>query len=176
MIAARLSKIALTAALALTCTLVVFGNVVDPAINLSFVQHVLSMDTVVPDSGIADRSIRDPALQHAAFYLIVTAEALTALLLWVGVLLMLARLKAPAAHFTGAKTWAIAGLSVGFLVWQAGFLGIGGEWFGMWMSKTWNGQESAFRFAMTVLGVLIYVAMPDTDVLGASALISASGR
>ena len=31
----------------------------------------------------------------------------------------------------------------------------------MWMSKVWNGQESAFRFAMTVLGVLIYVALPE---------------
>ena len=168
MIAARLSKVALAAALALTCTLVVFGNVVDPAINLSFVQHVLSMDTIFPDSGIADRSIRDPELQRAAFYLIVTGEALTALLLWVGVVLMVAQVRAPAKRFNQAKTCVIAGLSIGFLVWQGGFLGIGGEWFGMWMSKTWNGQESAFRFAMTVLGVLIYVAMPDTDEPGAS--------
>jgi predicted small integral membrane protein len=29
------------------------------------------------------------------------------------------------------------------------------------MSKTWNGQESAFRFAMMVLGVLIYLVQPD---------------
>jgi predicted small integral membrane protein len=161
MIASRFSKIALVTALALTCTLVVFDNVVDPALNLSFVQHVLSMDTIVPDSGIADRSITDPTLQRAAFDLIVAGEALTALLLWVGVLQMLMRLRAPAARFDRAKTWAVAGLSVGFLVWQAGFLGIGGEWFAMWMSKTWNGQESAFRFAMTVLGVLIYVALPE---------------
>ena len=168
MIAVRLSKIALVSALALTCTLVVFGNVVDPATNFSFVQHVLSMDTVLPDSGIADRSIKDPVLQRAAFDLIVAGEALTALLLWLGVLLMVARLKAPATAFARAKSCAIAGLSVGFLVWQAGFLGIGGEWFGMWMSKTWNGQEAAFRFAMTVLGVLIYVAMPDIDEPGAA--------
>ncbi|MGU3662817.1 DUF2165 family protein [Methylobacterium sp. A49B] len=163
MIVTRLSKIVLIAALALTCTLVVFGNVVDPATNLSFVRHVLSMDTVLPDSGITDRSITNPELQQAAFYLIVAGEALTALLLWIGAALMLARLKAPVTGFARAKGWAIAGLSVGFLVWQAGFLGIGGEWFGMWMSKTWNGQESAFRFAMTVLGVLIYVALPESE-------------
>ena len=163
MMAARLSKIVLVAALALTCTLAVFGNVVDPTTNYSFVQHVLSMDTVMPGSGITDRSITDPAVQHAAFIVIVAGEAVTALLLWLGVSLMLSRLRAPAARFARAKTRAIAGLSVGFLVWQAGFLGIGGEWFGMWMSKTWNGQEAAFRFAMTVLGVLIYVAMPDPE-------------
>ncbi|XYD10266.1 DUF2165 domain-containing protein [Methylobacterium sp. NMS12] len=163
MLAIRLSKAALVGALALTCTLVVYGNVVEPAVNLAFVQHVLSMDTILPDSGIGDRSITDPALQRGAFTLIVAAEAVTAVLLWVGVALMLARLRAPRGDFAKAKTWAIAGLSLGFLVWQAGFLGIGGEWFGMWMSKTWNGQQSAFRFAMTVLGVLIYVALPETE-------------
>jgi predicted small integral membrane protein len=161
MIAVRLSKIVLVAALALTCTLVVFGNVVDPSVNLSFVQHVLSMDTVLPGSGVADRSITNPTLQRAAFGLIVAGEALTALLLWLGALLMLIRLRSTADIFGRARSWAIAGLSIGFLVWQAGFLGIGGEWFGMWMSKEWNGQESAFRFAMTVLGVLIYVSLPE---------------
>ncbi|SDA18842.1 Predicted small integral membrane protein [Methylobacterium sp. UNC378MF] len=161
MLVVRLSKAALVAALALTCTLVVFGNIVDPAVNLAFVQHVLAMDTVLPGSGIVDRSITDPALQRAAFALIVAGEALTTLLLWIGVLLMLVRLRASPARFVRAKAWAIAGLSVGFLIWQAGFLGIGGEWFGMWMSTTWNGQQSAFRFAMTVLGVLIYVALPE---------------
>ncbi|MCJ2058856.1 DUF2165 domain-containing protein [Methylobacterium sp. J-048] len=163
MIAVRLSKILLVAALALTCTLVVFGNVVDPAINFGMVQHVLSMDTVPAESGITDRSITEPALQRAAFVLIVTGEALTALLLWLGVAWMLRGLTAPAARFARGKIWAIAGLSAGFVVWQAGFLGIGGEWFGMWMSKTWNGQDSAFRFAMTVLGVLIYVSLPEHE-------------
>ena len=163
MIVTRLSKILLVFAIALTCTLVVFGNIVDPAINLGMVQHVLSMDTVPADSGIADRSITDPALQHAVFLVIIAGEALTASLLWLGMAAMLRRLNAPAESFARAKISAVAGLSVGFAVWQAGFLGIGGEWFGMWMSKTWNGQESAFRFAMTVLGVLIYVSLPEQD-------------
>ncbi|SEH29628.1 Predicted small integral membrane protein [Methylobacterium sp. UNC300MFChir4.1] len=163
MLAVRLSKAALVGALALTCTLVVYGNVTEPAVNLAFVQHVLSMDTILPDSGIADRAITDPTLQRGAFAMIVAGEAVTALLLWIGVALMLARLRAPRGDFDRAKTWAIAGLSVGFLVWQAGFLGIGAEWFGMWMSKVWNGQQSAFRFAMTVLGVMIYVALPEAE-------------
>ena len=104
MLAIRLSKAALVGALALTCTLVVYGNVVEPAVNLAFVQHVLSMDTILPDSGIADRSITDPVLQRGAFTLIVVAEALTALLLWIGVALMLARLRAPRGAFARAKT------------------------------------------------------------------------
>jgi predicted small integral membrane protein len=40
---------------------------------------------------------------------------------------------------------------------------VGGEWFAMWQSKDWNGQEAAFRFYMTVLAVLIFVSLPDSD-------------
>ena len=34
--------------------------------------------------------------------------------------------------------------------------------------ESWNGQEAAFRFYITVLGVLIFVSLPDGD-LGESA-------
>ncbi len=157
----RLSKIALVGSLALTCALVVFENVVDPQINMPFVRHVLSMDTIFPDAGIQDRSVTSPLLQTLAFLIIVAGEFLTALFLCIGTVLMLRRLRAPADQFAQAKTWAIVGLSLGFVVWQAGFLGIGAEWFGMWMSKTWNGQEAAFRFSTALLGVLIYLSMPE---------------
>ena len=40
---------------------------------------------------------------------------------------------------------------------------VGGEWFSMWQSKDWNAQEAAYRFYMAVLGVLIFVSLPDGD-------------
>ncbi|TXN76145.1 DUF2165 domain-containing protein [Methylobacterium sp. WL18] len=166
MVVIRLSKILIVAGVALTCALAVLDNVVNPAGNYSFVQHVLSMDTIEAGAPILDRAIINPTLQKAAFVVIVTGEALTALLLWLGVILMLARLRAPATRFVQAKAFAIAGLSIGFLVWQAGFLGIGGEWFAMWMSKTWNGQEAAFRFTMIVLGALLYLVTPEREIEG----------
>jgi predicted small integral membrane protein len=43
-------------------------------------------------------------------------------------------------------------------------MSIGGEWFGMWMSSTWNGIESAFRFFITIIAVLIYVVLPDGEI------------
>ena len=43
---------------------------------------------------------------------------------------------------------------------------VAGEWFAMWQSQTWNGQEAAFRFYMAVLGVLIFVSLPDGDLDG----------
>jgi predicted small integral membrane protein len=49
------------------------------------------------------------------------------------------------------------------LLWQVGFMTIAGEWFGMWQSQQWNGVPSAFRFVVVILGVLIFVALPDED-------------
>ena len=51
------------------------------------------------------------------------------------------------------------------LVWLVGFgfMVVGGEYFAMRQSKTWNGQEAAFRFYMTMLAVLIFVMQPDGE-------------
>jgi Predicted small integral membrane protein (DUF2165) len=48
-------------------------------------------------------------------------------------------------------------------VWFFGFMVVGGEWFSMWQSAMWNGQEAAFRFYMTILAVLIFVNQPDGE-------------
>jgi predicted small integral membrane protein len=70
---------------------------------------------------------------------------------------------AAAREFNRSKAWAIGGLTLGFLVWQVGFMSIGGEWFGMWMSSTWNGLQSAFRVFITIVGVLIFVSLRDGE-------------
>lgn len=49
------------------------------------------------------------------------------------------------------------------MVWFSGFMVIGGEWFVMWQSPQWNGQQAAFRFYMAILGVMIFVNQPDRD-------------
>src|SRR5262249_784267 len=157
-------KIAMVTAIATFATLVAFGNITDYGTNLVFVQHVLSMDSVFPDSTITYRAITSPALHHAAYAIIIAAEALTAALCWTGALALLRRLRAPAPAFNRAKAVAIAGLALGFLVWQFGFMTIGGEWFGMWQSAKWNGVPSAFRFAMVIIAVLIFVAMRDDEI------------
>lgn len=43
-------------------------------------------------------------------------------------------------------------------------MSVGGEWFGMWMSKEWNGVPDAFRFLITIILVPIYLAMPDEKI------------
>lgn len=161
--AIRYSKIIFVAAIALFALLVAFGNVTDYGSNFVFVQHVLQMDTVFPDASIGYRAIKSPWLHHAAYILIIGLEACTALLCGRGAWRLLMAVKAPASDFNRAKGVAVWGLTLGFLVWQAGFMSIGGEWFGMWMSATWNGVPSAFRFVATIMLVLIYLVLPDTE-------------
>jgi predicted small integral membrane protein len=164
MLTLRAAKIAMVAAIAAFATLAAFGNVTDYGTNFAFVQHVLSMDSVFPGSTIGYRAITAPALHHAAYAIIIAAEVLTAALCWIGALALMRRLRAPAAAFERAKAWSVAGLTVGFLTWQLGFMTIGGEWFGMWQSAKWNGVPSAFRFAMVIIAVLIFVAMRDEEI------------
>jgi predicted small integral membrane protein len=164
MLITRLAKVAMVAAIAVFATLVAFGNITDYDTNFAFVQHVLSMDSIFPNSTITYRAITNAALHHAAYALIIAAEALTAVLCWIGALRLLRQLRSPAAAFNRAKLWSIAGLTLGFLIWQFGFMTVGGEWFGMWQSAKWNGVQSAFRFAVVIIAVLIFVAMRDEEI------------
>jgi predicted small integral membrane protein len=166
MIAVRAAKAATVAAIALFASLVTFGNLTDYNTNFVFVEHVMSMDTIFPFSTIKYRAITSPALHHAAYALIIAAEAVTAVLCWIGAAMLVRRLRADAKTFNRAKTIAVAGLTLGFLLWQVGFMSIGGEWFGMWQSQQWNGVPSAFRFLMTIIAVLIFVALPDQELDG----------
>jgi predicted small integral membrane protein len=148
-------------AIAIMFTLAVFGNLTDYRTNFAFVQHVLNMDTIFPDSTIHYRAITSPALHHAAYWLIIGVETLTTVLCWWGAGRMLRELNAPAPAFRAAKTTAVAGLTVGYLLWQIGIFALGNEWFGMWMSEHWNGVESVFRYIIMTLGALIYVSLPE---------------
>ena len=83
-------------------------------------------------------------------------------LAWWGGIRLARTLRAPAA-FNHAKKLAIAALTVSLLMWLVAFLSVGGEWFLMWQSKTWNGQDPAFHMFTVVGLVLLLVAQPDAD-------------
>lgn len=159
----RLSKISMIMAIALFASLVAFGNITDYATNFAFVHHVFAMDTIFPDATIKYRSIESGFIQHAGYILIITAETLTAILCWIGSFTLLRKIKQSGAMFNRSKNIAVMGLTLGFLVWQVAFMSIGGEWFGMWMSKQWNGVPDAFRFFVTISLVLIYLIQKDSD-------------
>jgi len=163
MLVVRLAKILMTAALAAFAFIVTYDNIIDYGSNFEFVKHVLSMDTTFPGNKLMHRALTDPSMWHLAYGAIIAAEGVTCVLLAVGTAAMLLAWRAPAARFNRAKAWMVAGATVGFGVWFFGFMVVGGEYFAMWQSPTWNGQQAAFRFYMAILGVLIFVNQPDED-------------
>ena len=159
----RVAKVALVFAVALFYSLVVFNNLTDYGSNYQFVHHVLMMDTTFPCNHGLWRAIASPVV-HTVFYLsIIGWEGITMVLCWWGgVQLVKASPKSP-QEFQRAKRVAIIGLTLGLLIWLVAFLCVGGEWFLMWQSKTWNGEEAAFRM-FTVTGlVLLLLAQPDAE-------------
>ena len=163
MLTVRLAKVALVAAVAAFALIVAYDNIVDYGSNYEFVRHVLSMDSTFPNNALMDRAILNPRAWTAVYAAIIAVEGLTSLLLIVGACALLARLKSPAAEFNRAKAWAVAGLTMGFGLWFFGFMVVAGEYFAMWQSQTWNGQQAAFRLTTVILGVLIFVSLPESD-------------
>ena len=160
---ARTSKIIMCLCMASFALLCAGDNVFDYGANFDFVRHVLSMDTTFHDPLIMGRAIAAPALWHSGYWLIIAGEAVTGVLFALGAWAMWQARHAPASTFQRAKHWSIAGALAGFLVWFFGFMVVGGEWFAMWQSRTWNGQEGAFRFYLTILAVLIFVSQRDDE-------------
>jgi predicted small integral membrane protein len=159
----RFSKIVMCLCLAVFAFLVAFGNVTDYGSNFAFVQHVLSMDTTFPGNALMYRSITNPSLWTAGYWLIILGEALTCLLYLIAAWNLWQARKASGQAFNDAKKFAVIAATMGFLIWYFGFMVVGGEWFAMWQSDTWNGQQKAFMFYMTMLTVLIFVIQPDGD-------------
>jgi predicted small integral membrane protein len=159
----RVCKVLLVFSVAIFYTFVVLNNTTDYDSNYQFVRHVLMMDSTFPGNHGMWRAINSPAM-HTAFYLTIIAwEAVAMILCWWGGARMAMAIGGSAAAFGRAKDLAIAALTLCLLQWSLAFLSVGGEWFLMWQSKSWNGQEAAFRM-FTVIGiVLLLVAQKDEE-------------
>lgn len=159
----RYAKIVMCLCLAAFAFLVTFGNITDYGSNYEFVKHVLSMDSTFPGNSLMYRSISTPVLWNASYILIIAGEGITCILYLAATASLWKARHAPARSFHAAKNYAVMASTIGFLVWFFGFMVIGGEWFAMWQSSTWNGQNPAFRFYVTILLVLIFIMQPDED-------------
>ena len=159
----RTIKTALVFGVAIFYSLVAFNNITDYGSNYEFVRHVMMMDSTFPGNRGMWRAINTP-LMHTAFYLsIITWETITMLLCWWGGIRMAQALGGTATAFHQAKRVSIVALTLSLLMWLVVFLAVGGEWFLMWQSKTWNGQDAAFRMFTVVGIVLLLVAQPDSE-------------
>jgi predicted small integral membrane protein len=157
----RLVKIISVAAIGLMAALIVIGNITDYSTNYLFVEHVLKMDTIFPESHVQYRSIHSAAIYHAAYFFIILLETLMSFCCLKGSLKMLGSLKKDEAVFHASKNWAVAGITTGILIWFLGFEVIGGEWFEMWQSATWNGLGAAERVLAFLCFVLILLHLRE---------------
>ena len=159
----RLAKIISVAAIGLMALLIVLGNITDYFTNYHFVEHVMKMDTIFPDSSVHYRSIHNAIFYHIGYITIIVFEALMAFCCLKGSWLLFKHLKSDAMVFHGSKNWAVAGIIIGIIIWFLGFEVVGGEWFAMWQSNTWNGLESAERIVSFLILVLILLQFEEKN-------------
>jgi predicted small integral membrane protein len=153
--AVSLTATLLTASVALYIALVAFGNITDFGTNQAFVQHVLAMDTTFKDDDLMWRAITNKGIQNAAYVAIIVWETLAALVLVYGTWLWARR------DHARARSVSTYGLLMLLLLFGAGFIAIGGEWFSMWQSKTWNGLDAALRVFVFSGVTLLVVLLTD---------------
>jgi predicted small integral membrane protein len=159
----RAAKVLLLAGVGIFYALVVFNNLTDFDSNYQFVHHVLAMDTTFPGNHGMWRALPSSRFQLAFYLSIIGWEiANTMLLVW-GVVRLLRAIKLPSSAFNAAKGVPVLALTLSMLMWLVAFLSVGAEWFLMWQSHTWNGQEAAFRMFAVVGLVLLILLQPDTE-------------
>lgn len=163
MIYLRKIKVILVASVALFAALVAFNNITDYGSNYAFVQHVLSMDTTFEGNQLKYRAIETPFLHHLAYWIIIATEALVGLLCTIGAWQMWQNASNSTSEFNAAKKLANYGLTLGVILWFTGFMTIGAEWFVMWQSSIWNGQQAAFRFIVVIFMVLVFVNQAEQE-------------
>ena len=148
----RAAKTSLVFAVAIFYSFVVFNNLTDYNSNYQFIRHVLMMDSTFPGNHGMWRAMNSPRCTpfstspsspgNSSPWFSAGGEDCASRALCRGT----------AAAFHLAKRVAIAALTLGLLMWLVAFLTFGAEWFLMWQSKTWNGQDAAFRM-FTVIGI-----------------------
>ena len=79
---------------------------------------------------------------------------------WGGIRMARARGES-APLFQQSKGISIVAMALSLLMWLVAFLAVGGEWFLMWQSRMWNGQDAVFRMFTAIGIVLLLVAQPD---------------
>ncbi|HXS57036.1 MAG TPA: DUF2165 domain-containing protein [Hanamia sp.] len=157
----RIVKAILVATIGIMAALIVIGNTTDYDTNFFFVEHVMKMDSVFPMSHIHYRSINNPLFFHTGYIFIIVMEMLMAVCCLKGSWLLFKNVRSAGIIFNASKKWAVAGIIIGIIIWFLGFEVIGGEWFAMWQSTTWNGLAAAERMVSFLLLVLILLHFKD---------------
>lgn len=157
----RLIKIFFGIAVGLYMLLVCINNITDYGANFQFVSKVTGMEDIFSREKNGWRAVDSRVLQHLFYLFIIAWELLITGLVALGVVRMLRGLKAEAVEFKKSGKLLRLGLFLGVILWFTAFVTVGGEWFLMWQSKIWNGQNTAFMLTIVFLLFLMYQHQPD---------------
>jgi predicted small integral membrane protein len=152
----RFTKIIFSAMAATYLLLVCMNNIFDYGANFQFVSHVTAMDDIFSKEKNGWRGFEAAWMHHLAYLLIIASELSIFAMLATGTMTMWKRRHADAGDFRHAGRFTAWGLTFGIVLWFSAFLTIGGEWFLMWQSKSWNAQTNAFLLTITLLLLLIH--------------------
>jgi predicted small integral membrane protein len=159
----RVAKTALVFAVAFYTSLIALNNLSDYDSNFQFVRHVLMMESTFPGNHEMRRALNGPAWQILFYWTIILWELAAAVLCWWGGLRLARACKKDSKEFQRAKNMAVLGLTVNLMIWIAAFLAVGGEWFLMWQSPTWNGEAGAFRMFAVIGIVLVFLTQAEAE-------------
>jgi predicted small integral membrane protein len=146
--------------------IVAFGNITDFGTNQAFVHHVLSMDTTnfgKPqgtdlDPNVMWRAITSPDIQNIAYVVLIAWEVATAAMLIIALVFWI---RERGRGYRTARRLSVIGLLMLLLLFFGGFIVVGGEWFQMWTSTAWNGEDPAFRNSVLALLALVVIHLPS---------------
>lgn len=140
--------------------LVAFGNMTDYGTNFEFVKHVLSMDTIFPNSAVGYRAITTPWVHHGFYIFIILLESLIAVFGIMAAYRFYVYRNAETTVFTVQKKNGYVAIALGLLLWFISFSIVGAEWFSMWQSADWNAVDTANRLLIidaVLYGLTLYV-------------------
>ncbi|MDQ3761791.1 MAG: DUF2165 domain-containing protein [Actinomycetota bacterium] len=151
----RAALTVLTAITSLHVGLITLGNISDFDTNRVFVEHVLTMDTTFGSPNTTWRAITDHRLITATYLTIIAWEFLTTIVLTAAFLCWLRAITIQPRVVIACQLSA-CGWLMQIILFGGGFIAVGGEWFQMWQSSTWNGIQPALQnFLIASIGLIL---------------------
>ncbi|MCY3580519.1 MAG: DUF2165 domain-containing protein [Acidimicrobiia bacterium] len=136
--------------------IVVLNNLTAPSANMSFVRHIMTMDTTNMDQGTQWREIKSPFLHRAAYGSILVLEVAVTVLSLIGSYFLAINLGAGQVVWDEAKLFGYLGFLAALVVWFLIIQVVGAEWFVSWQSENWNAIRDSTRINLiTLAGIII---------------------
>jgi predicted small integral membrane protein len=120
------------------------------------------MDSASRGDSMLWRSIKNENVHHVVYDAIILLELASGVLIIIGLIKCGKYVHANALDFNLNKGMAAWGLTLSIIIWLFCFLTVGGEWFLMWQSPTWDSQGAALRMFLISGTSLVLLLQSDS--------------